>query len=147
VGRSRQSRLSVRAALRRGPFPDMLNLSIVLHSETSAETMPFVKGQSGNPAGRPRKHIADLSREARRYAHLALGTLVKICKEGMERNRLAAARELLDRGFGKSLQQIDLLTLGKRLSEMSPEELANLQSRLMTDPADDAEPAQGEMFH
>src|SRR5262249_47304444 len=40
---------------------------------------------SGNPSGRPCRHIGDLSREARRYSHLAVSTLVRICREGMER--------------------------------------------------------------
>ena len=40
----------------------------------------FKKGQSGNPGGLKRKHIGDLSRETRRYAHLAVSTLVKICR-------------------------------------------------------------------
>lgn len=107
----------------------------------------FKPGQSGNPAGRPRKHIADLSREARRYAHLALGTLVKICRDGMERNRLTAARELLDRGYGKPVQAIDMLAFGKKLSELTPAELAAVEARLMTAAADDAGHPQGELFH
>ena len=72
----------------------------------------FKPGQSGNPGGRPKRHIGDLSRETRRYAQLALGVLVKICRSGLERNRLAAARELLDRGFGRPIQQIDASEVG-----------------------------------
>jgi hypothetical protein len=109
--------------------------------------MPFQKGQSGNPAGRPRKAISDLSREARRYSHLALKTLVEICKTGVERNRLAAANSILDRGFGRPLQSLDVLGLGKKLSELTPEELASVEARLMSSAVDDAGPAQGEMFH
>ena len=67
----------------------------------------FKKGQSGNPGGLKYKHIGDLSREARRYAQLGLSTLVRICRKGTERNQLAAARELLDRGYGRPLQMID----------------------------------------
>ena len=61
----------------------------------------FKKGQSGNPGGLKHRHIGDLSREARRYAGLAVSTLVKICRKGIERNQLVAARELLDRGYGR----------------------------------------------
>jgi len=110
--------------------------------------MPFKKGQSGNPAGRPRKAIADLSRESRRYATLALNTLVTICKTGMERNRLSAARELLDRGYGRPVQAIDMITAGKKLTELTPAELAQFEARLMTAAADEATDQQPEFaFH
>jgi hypothetical protein len=105
------------------------------------------KGQSGNPTGVRGRHIGDLSREARRYAHLALTTLVGICRKGMERNRLAAARELLDRGYGRPLQMIDASILTKKLSELNADELAALEARLLTPPTTDvdAEPCQGEL--
>jgi hypothetical protein len=92
----------------------------------------FKKGQSGNPGGRSGKDISDLSREARRYAALAVSTLVKICRAGQERNRLAAATALLDRGYGKPLQafQIDGAFAAKKLNELSDVELATLEARL-----------------
>jgi hypothetical protein len=102
----------------------------------------FKKGQSGNPGGLKHRHIGDLSREARRYAHLAVSTLVRICKKGMERNQLVAARELLDRGYGRPLQMIDVSLLRKKLTELSPDELEALEARLLTEPAADVEPAQ-----
>jgi hypothetical protein len=101
---------------------------------------------SRNPGGRPRKHIADLSREARKYAQLALGTLVKICKEGQERNRLIAAGVLLDRGYGRAVTAIDLITAGRKLSELSPDELASFEARLVSNAADDVPEDQGDMF-
>ena len=101
----------------------------------------FAPGQSGNPGGRKVKHIGDLSREARRYAQLAVSTLVRICRKGGERNQLTAARELLDRGYGRPLQMIDATVLRKKLTELTPEELASLESRLLTEArADDAQP-------
>jgi hypothetical protein len=106
----------------------------------------FQKGASGNPGGRPRQHIGDLSREARKYAGLAIGTLVKICRTGMERNKLVAAKELLDRGYGKSVTMIDASIAGKKLTELSPTELEAFEARLLTAAADDAAPEQSELF-
>ncbi len=102
----------------------------------------FQKGQSGNPGGLKHKHIGDLSKEARRYAGLAVSTLVRICRKGIERNQLAAARELLDRGYGRPLQMIDASLLRKKLTELSPDELAALEARLLTEPSADVEEAQ-----
>jgi hypothetical protein len=103
----------------------------------------WAKGQSGNPSGLKGRHISDLSRESRRYAHLALTTLVRICRKGEERNRLSAARELLDRGYGRPLQMIDASLLQRKLSELSPDELAALEARLVTA---QAEPQQLELL-
>lgn len=104
----------------------------------------FKKGQSGNPGGLKTRHIGDLSREARRYASLAVSTLVKICRKGTERNQLAAARELLDRGYGRPLQMIDASLMHKKLTELTPAELASLEARVLSaatmDAADDRQP-------
>jgi hypothetical protein len=78
--------------------------------------MPFKRGQSGNPQGRPRgqvRAIANLAFEARQYSNLAVKTIVEICKHGeTEALRLAAANHLLDRGYGRPTQSIDLATDG-----------------------------------
>jgi hypothetical protein len=107
----------------------------------------FKKGQSGNPGGLKRKHIGDLSKEARRYAHLAVSTLVKICRKGVERNQLAAARELLDRGYGRPLQMIDASVMHKKLNELTPDEVAALEARLLTSAATDHDAEQTDLFH
>ena len=60
----------------------------------------------------------------------------------MERNQLAAARELLDRGYGRPLQMIDASIMSKKLSELSPDEIEALEARLLSDAAADAEAAQ-----
>ena len=78
---------------------------------------------------------------------MAVGTLVKICRNGMERNKLVAARELLDRGYGRPVQMIDASLVSKKLTELTPNELAAFEARLVTGAADDAENSQKDLFH
>ncbi len=48
---------------------------------------------------------------------------------------------MLDRGYGRPLQMIDASLLRKKLTELTPEELAALEARVLTDAAaDDAQP-------
>jgi hypothetical protein len=95
--------------------------------------MTFVRGKSGNRAGRPKRQIANLGLEGRRWANLALSTLVQVCQNGKpDRDHVAAANALLDRGFGRPVQSVDLIMLGKRITELSDAELIELQSRLAT---------------
>jgi hypothetical protein len=74
--------------------------------------MPFKPGQSGNPSGRPRNQtraLANLAFEARKHSMLALKTIVEICKNGETQSlRLAAANSLLDRGYGRPTQSVDV---------------------------------------
>jgi hypothetical protein len=65
---------------------------------------PFVKGRSGNPGGRPR--VAGTLRDlARAHAPEAIEELARLAlKAKSETARIAAIRELLDRGYGKPLQ-------------------------------------------
>jgi hypothetical protein len=65
---------------------------------------PFVKGQSGNPGGRPRI-VGELRDLARVHAPAAIQELARLAlKAKSETARIAAIRELLDRGFGKPTQ-------------------------------------------
>lgn len=70
--------------------------------------MPFKKGESGNPSGRPRV-VATLRDLARAHTADALNTLVSIMNgsEQPPAARVAAAKELLDRGYGKAAQPVD----------------------------------------
>jgi hypothetical protein len=68
----------------------------------------FVPGESGNPGGRPKS--AYLSELARAETDACIATLVKIRDSGRSpaAARIAAARELLDRGYGKAGQALTL---------------------------------------
>lgn len=70
--------------------------------------MPFKKGQSGNPGGRPKadKRLKELAREK---TELALNTLIGIAENEKESAsaRVAAANAILDRGWGKPCQALE----------------------------------------
>ena len=57
----------------------------------------FKPGQSGNPGGRPK----GIAAKAREHADKALDVLVGALDEEDAKVRITAARELLDRGYGK----------------------------------------------
>jgi hypothetical protein len=79
----------------------------------------FVKGRSGNPDGRP-KVVGEIKDLARRYGPAAIAKLAQMSglvanTPGAENEsaRIAALRELLDRGYGKAMQPTDITSNGE----------------------------------
>jgi hypothetical protein len=107
----------------------------------------FKAGASGNPGGRP-KAASVIAIEARKHGLAMVGVLNTIARKGKsEQARISAAVALLDRGYGRPSQSVELNfhadLLQKRLLEMTPEELRILEERTIQISAtdyDDSEP-------
>jgi hypothetical protein len=83
-----------------------------------------------------RRLIPNLVIEARRYSALAVDTLVELTKDNhADSTRYNAATALLDRGYGRPAQSLDLHlsadAITKRLSDMTDAELAALEQRMV----------------
>src|SRR6516225_7632587 len=77
-------------------------------SVTERRKLKFRKGQSGNPGGRP-KVLGEVQELARQYAPAVIVELARLAlKAKSETARIAAIRELLDRGYGRSRQAIEV---------------------------------------
>jgi hypothetical protein len=61
---------------------------------------PFSKDNPGNLKGRPKAPV-DLAEMARAFGPRAIGVVATLLDDADSRVRLAAAKELLDRGYGR----------------------------------------------
>lgn len=90
---------------------------------------PFQKGQSGNPGGRP-KVVAEVTELARQHTAEAIEALVAICTKGKsEAARASAAVALLDRGYGRPAQTMDITHHTPAVDDLSDTELADIARR------------------
>ena len=77
-------------------------------SVTERRKLKFRKGQSGNPGGRP-KVLGDVQELARQHAPAAIVELARLAlKAKSETARIAPIRELLDRGYGRPRQAMEV---------------------------------------
>lgn len=82
-----------------------------------ANLKPIQKGEVRNPRGRPKKDLS-LAAKAQAHAQDAIDTLVEVMKdkEATPSARVGAASEILDRGFGRAPQSLEVehkLSLGE----------------------------------
>jgi hypothetical protein len=83
----------------------------------------FRKGVSGNPGGPP-KFFGDLQELARMHAPTAIVELGRLAlKAKSETARIAAIRELLDRGYGRARQSVEVYSPGIDPIKMLLEEM------------------------
>jgi len=69
--------------------------------------MAFEKGKSGNPTGRPKEN-AEIKALAQEKSVEAFNKIVSLLYSEDDKIALSAAKEIIDRGYGKAAQSIDV---------------------------------------
>ena len=92
----------------------------------------WAKGESGNPGGRP-KGLGEIREIARAHTDAAINVLVGVMgdDEASPSARVAAASALLDRGWGRPAQTLDLksqISLSDALREIAEHRQVELDS-------------------
>ncbi len=97
------------------------------------------KGESGNPGGKRRDHSA-VKELARKNSRTALLVLISIMKDRGQKavSRIAAANAVLDRGYGKVAQEVQVKGTGDKgqieiqhmTKALSTDELYNMRAML-----------------
>ena len=82
---------------------------------------PFIKGQSGNPNGRPKKlpELDKLMAEVlgeEKDGITAAKAILNMLRGKAAKGDIKAAQLLLDRAYGKSKQNIDITTQGEKVT-------------------------------
>jgi erythromycin esterase-like protein len=92
--------------------------------------MAWQKGKSGNPGGRP-KEDSEVKDLARKYTKEAVTKLVEWMRSENPKASVSACQALLDRGFGKPAQSVDMKITDDRPDRDSIlASLADLHARL-----------------
>ncbi|MCU7837189.1 MAG: hypothetical protein KZQ83_18345 [gamma proteobacterium symbiont of Taylorina sp.] len=108
----------------------MKNLTEI--SKKQPRGKPFPKGVSGNPGGRPKRTIdeVDLIEACQTKTPEALETILQLMEESTnDRVRLSAAQYVIERGWGKAPERIELM-MRKEETLLTDTDLTPLESYL-----------------
>jgi hypothetical protein len=92
--------------------------------------MPWKKGESGNPTGRPvaEREVVEL---ARQYSPEAIRKLAAIMRSGLPQQAIIAANSILDRAYGRPKQAVAVSAGERPGRELSESDLLAL---ILSDP-------------